>query len=228
MDDLIIEKNELSPLPTDMLDLVREHSEPLLDFGSADVGLLDALTKLSLDQHDEFRTSDWYEEFYRVSPFDHDDIQSLCTDALAAAEFQENRVSEIEDYVANGLNGVSVLYLPTYRRIEAEMPGNLMKGRRAGRRRVSSQHQRISTHLQMYGRKTPVSSWKTDQLINFGLEDVESKLENIAQSIKSGTFEAYTRIGGRTLEQLLTGPGAIENEPPKIDLVSDVSAYGSK
>lgn len=211
MDELLVEKKELSPLPADMLDLVREHAEPLLDFGSGDVGLLDALTKLSLDQHEEFRTSDWYEEFYRASPFEHDDIQSFCTDALAVAEFQANRVSEIEEYVSRGLNGVTVLYLPTYRRIEAEMPGNLMKNRGPRRRRVGS-------HIQMYGRKPTGSSWKTDQLINFGLEDVESKLESIAQSIKSGTFEAYTRIGGRTLEQLLSGPGKVESESPKIDL----------
>lgn len=211
MDELVVNKSELSPLPDNILELVREHAEPLLEFGSGDVGLVDALTKLSLDQHDEFRSSDWYEEFFRTSPFDQDDIQSLCNDVLEVVEFEENRVSEIEDYVSQGLDGVTVLYLPTYRRIEAEMPGNLKKSSGLRRRRVGS-------HMQIYGRKAANASWKTDQLIFFGLEDVESKLRDIAESIKRGTFEAYTRIGGRTLEQLLSGPGAVASEQPNIDL----------
>lgn len=212
MEELAVNKADLSPLPDNILDLVREQSEPLLDFGIGDVGLADALTKLSLGQHDEFRSSEWYEEFYRASPFDHDDIQTLCNDVLELVEYEENRVSEIENYVSQGLGGATVLYLPTYRRIEAEMPGSLKKSSGLRRRRVGP-------HAQMYGRKASSSSWKTDQLIFFGLEDVENKLASIAESIKRGTFEAYTRIGGRTLEQLLSGPGAVASDQPNIDLV---------
>ena len=55
-------------------------------------------------------------------------------------------------------------------------------------------------------------------MIYFGLEDVEQKLKSIAESIKSGTFDAYTRIGGRTLEQLLQGQGVLDADADKIDL----------
>ncbi|KAB7615438.1 AAA family ATPase [Amylibacter sp. SFDW26] len=69
-----------------------------------------------------------------------------------------------------------------------------------------------------YRSKKSNSSWSGDQLIYFGLEDVENKLRDIANTIKRTTFEAYTRIGGRTLEELLGGPNIPEQEASQFNI----------
>lgn len=209
-DELKVLKRELSPLPANILEKIEEEHEQLLHFGRDEDGLLDALTKLALGQKDDFFSTDWFDDFYQRSPFDRDDIESMCEDLVEVLSEDDNRVSEIEEYVKIGLSGVAVLYLPTYRRIEAEMPGGIRKSVMHRSRRRPTSH--------IFSDKKAASSWKSDQLIYFGLEDVEKRLRSIAESIKSGTFNAYTRIGGRTLEQLLSGPGAFDSGTDNIDL----------
>lgn len=210
--ELTVEKSELSPLPSNVLDIVNEEYEQLAHFGRDRDGLVEALTKLALGQKDEFFDTEWFHEFYQRSPFDREDITSMCEDVVEHLSNDQNRFADIEEYVSRGLDGASVLYLPTYRRIEAEMPGSFQKsagpfGVRPGMRPPSR-----------YRRKSGGASWKSDQLIYFGLEDVENRLRSIAEKIKSGTFDAYTRIGGRTLEELLSGPDAFESSNQDIDL----------
>lgn len=209
-DELSISKIELTPLPSNVLEIIQDHHDHLLQLGPED-GLIDALTKYALGQHEEFYDSDWFEHLHRTTPYDRDDIVSMCDELLESLPQEKNRFSEIEEYVKIGLAGVSVLYLPTYRRIEAEMPGNFRKSNAARRRRPSHIARPFSKH-------SSSSSWGEDQLIFFGLEDVETRLKNIAKSIRDGTFDAYTRIGGRTLEQLLSGPNANEGGTDIIDI----------
>ena len=209
-DELAVHKGELSPLPANILNDIRMHHEPLLRFSHDENSLLDALTKLAHGEKEEFFSSDWFDQFYGRSPFDREEIESMCDDAISEHSGQENRVSEIQDYVKKGLDGVAVLYLPTYRRIEAEMP--------RGFRKSDMRRGRLLPPSRRYRDSFSSSSWKSDQLIYFGLEDVEQKLKSIAESIKSGTFDAYTRIGGRTLEQLLQGQGVLDADADKIDL----------
>ncbi|NKE43905.1 AAA family ATPase [Roseomonas frigidaquae] len=89
--------------------------------------------------------------------------------------------------VAAALAGYTVLYLPTYRRIEASLPEYQF-------RTTSQRHRRIYKN-----------SWATDQLIHFGLQDVESKLFEMAEEIRRSTVQAFSSINGRTLDDLLFG-----------------------
>ncbi len=208
--ELIVSKKELSPLPHNILELIDERYEQLRHFSPDEESMIDALTKFATGQRDQFFDSAWFEIFYQRSPFDRDEITAMCEDLVENLPQEANRLSEIEEYVKDGLGGATVLYLPTYRRIEAEMPESFknseMKHRRQAGRPMSPYETRSSR-----------SSWQADQLIYFGLEDVENRLKSIAESIRSGTFEAYTRIGGRTLEQLLSGPGTIDLNSANID-----------
>ena len=208
-EELAVYKGEISALSANILNDIRVRHEPLLRYSRDEDSLLDALTKFALGEREEFFSSNWFNEFYLSSPFDRDDIESMCDDVIQGHSSQENRVSEIKDYVEKGLNGVAVLYLPTYRRIEAEMPG--------GFRKFDMRPGGMPVPLPRYRNRFLSSSWKSDQLIYFGLEDVEQRLDSIAESIKNGTFDAYTRIGGRTLEQLIEG-GGLDADADKIDL----------
>lgn len=207
--ELIVSKAELSPLPEDILTVLASKASPLFDYVEDETGLLNALTKLSLGQSDEFYDSEWFGAFYRASPFDRDDIESMCSEIVEGLPKSSNRIAEMESYVNDAFGNTKILYLPTYRRIEAEMPS-------AFRKQVA--RPRRTNFPPPYSRRKGISTWAADQLIYFGLEDVESRLREISDSIKSGTFDAYTRIGGRTLEQLLAGPGPHGSFTPHIDL----------
>lgn len=47
------------------------------------------------------------------------------------------------------------------------------------------------------------NEWGSDTLINFGLRDVEKRLLEITNSIRTGTLEAYSRLSADNLDQLL-------------------------
>lgn len=196
--ELLVEKGELSPLPSNMLEIIQHEHRNLIDIPSLGPSLVDALTNLSLGQKEEFFKSDWFTNFYHSNPYDKEEVLIICEDIVASNSSDGNRFQEIEKYVNDGLNGATILYLPTYRRIEAEMPEDF---------RNPNSHLKMRVNVgRPYNRRKSNSSWSSDQLIYFGLEDVETKLRQIADTIRRGTFEAYTRIGGRTLEQLLDGP----------------------
>ncbi len=214
-DELRVLKEKLTPLPENILDDINDSFPQLREFGSDDNALLDALAKLALGQSDEFYKSEWFSRFYGVSPFDRDDISNMCGELIDNLPESDSSFFEIAEYVKRGLDGVTVLYLPTYRRIEAEMPSDIMQSKASDPYYLHS-----SRHIlpnRMAAKRRSRSAWEVDQLIYFGLEDVENRLKNIAGSIRSATFDAYTRIGGRTLEQLLSVPGKLQNDPGKID-----------
>jgi hypothetical protein len=97
------------------------------------------------------------------------------------------------------MDGVSVLYLPTYRRIEADLPEFRRRGPVRSRRTKDD--------------------WDSDRLIFFGLEDVDRRLKAITSDIRKGTFEAYSRISARTLDQLLAaGTSTTEMNPENADI----------
>lgn len=210
-EELRVSKGELTPLPVNMLDLIDEQFPQIKEFVSDDSGLIDSLTKLALGQREEFTKSDWFETYYIHSPFDKEDIANMCEDLVANLPQGNSRFAEVEEYVKMGMGDITVLYLPTYRRIEAEMPGGFSKSAFRGRGFASA-------HTRQQLRRRSNSAWEADQLIYFGLEDVENRLRSIAQSIRAGTFDAYTRIGGRTLEQLLSDPGARQDDSDTLNV----------
>lgn len=210
-EELSVSKKELSPLPHNIIQLINDGPSYLREFGLDDDDLIEALTKLALGLTDEFLNTVWFKQFNQISPFDQSDISNMCVALIDSLPQEGNRLSEIKEYVKIGLGEVTVLYLPTYRRIEAEMPGSFKNSWARGRPRTRQS-------MGLYSERLSSSSWEADQLIYFGLEDVENQLKSIAESIKSGTFEAYTRIGGRTLEQLLFGLKVVETDSENIDL----------
>lgn len=213
-DELEVSKGELTPLPNDIINIIDDSFPQLREHGLDDNALLDALTKLAVGQTDEFYKSTWFDRFYRMSPFDREDVSTMCEELINNLPDSDSRFPEIEEYIRTGLGGATVLYLPTYRRIEAEMPSDIMRSKRSER---YYRHSRNVPPSRRAMHRRSRSSWEMDQLIYFGLEDVETRLKNIAELIRSGTFDAYTRIGGRTLEELLSGPGKLQGDPENID-----------
>ena len=202
-------KNEITPFPEDIMQIIIQQHSELIDDGDEST-LFDALLQLRLGNRDAFLESEWFDRYFRTSPYDREEIERMCNDVISQFPEENNRIDEIEAYVNEILGDISVLYLPTYRRIEAELPIGLRKNN--AKRNIYGRGPRGRFY-----RRKHLSGWEADKLIYFGLEDVQERLDDIAESIKIGTFEAYTRIGGRTLEQLLEGPKLQEGNEIDID-----------
>ncbi len=97
--------------------------------------------------------------------------------------------SKLAERIMAALDGVSVLYLPTFRRIEASLPEVQVQ-------QAQSKPWRDN------------GDWAADRLIFFGLEDIWQRLEAITNDIRRGTSDAFARISGRTLDQLIDGGDA--------------------
>ena len=100
---------------------------------------------------------------------------------------------------------VSVLYLPTYRRIEAGSDQDEPTNARAFVSGVRS------------GFKSK-SEWDSDKLMYFGLNDVDNKLKNKAQNIRQKALQAYSQASGETLKRLVNSESTNEIQFEDSDL----------
>jgi hypothetical protein len=88
------------------------------------------------------------------------------------------------------MDGVQVLYLPTYRRIEANFE-DVSLARNAPRRRATTS-QIVESEAEL------------DELIYFGLTDVEEKLATMTQFIQQSVVQAYSKLSGNLIDTLLS------------------------
>ncbi len=132
---------------------------------------------------EEFERSEGYRQLMIDSPMDGDDIRALC-EHLGAIFTASKAFAEAQRKLKSMLGGATVLYLPTYRRIEADLPE--FRRKRRGLLRAQMREE-----------------WDSDRLIFFGMRDVELRLRAMTSDIRKGTFDAYSKISARTIDQLL-------------------------
>jgi len=165
-------------------DFILEH----WNISSADIeDLLNSFEAGSLEDHP------LYERIYFESPYDKDDIQKAFERLQACAGEAQVGWKELQSLVKEALGDIEVIYLPTYRRVEVDLPQ--FRKSSSGRRGRSQRF--IKNEI-----------IKNDDLINFGLSDVEEKLSKLLEEIKESTLSAYSQISRNTLQQL-----AIKNNP---------------
>jgi len=121
------------------------------------------------------------------SPFDEDDILQRL-ERLRLSFYDSAYVSEFRKKVRSALGAVHVLYLPTYRRIEANFE-EVSLARNVPRRRLVSEIAETEP--------------ERDELIFFGLSDVEEKLAAMTQFIQRSVIEAYSKLSGNVIDTLL-------------------------
>lgn len=126
----------------------------------------------------QLRTLPAYKRLYAESPYGHEDIQERMQN-LIERHLNQEKFHELKKCLDLGLEGAKVLYLPTYRRIEA--------------------------NLQMEGK---VKEGAADRLIYFGLSDVEQTLKELSESIRKTTLESYLKISGKFLDNLVANSNA--------------------
>lgn len=224
--------NSLYPIDFDSIDITWADGETSTHkkselFGSLDSASLDAmaddrlfsqwgdvdkadaielLTRFIWGEQDEVVENKVYKEIYQSSPFDREDIlerlSAITEDYITAGTFKT-----LAAKAKQALQGAAVLYLPTYRRIEADLPEF---------RTTSSSRSPFRGHS-----RVSKDAWSSSRLIFFGMRDVEAKLTSIVTQIRKETLEAYSRSNGQTLEQLLESvPEAADNYREAFDLES--------
>jgi predicted ATPase len=160
---------------------------------------------------DSFGTSSEFLRIYYDSPRSREDL--LSTYQVAASEYQINSACEkLIKQVEAALAGTKILYLPTFRRIESEFAELDVKKPR-------------KRNFDLWYPSTDDYEDGDEQLIWFGMADVESKLDIFRSRIKNRTSESYSRISAQSLEDLLSPTTKIPSHitPDDKDFTSQIS-----
>lgn len=132
-----------------------------------------------------------FRQLYRLSPYDEDELFTRL-ERLRSVMYDSAYIAEFRKKITHALDGVQVLYLPTYRRIEADFQ-DVSLSRNEPLRRAS-------------GINDEGSESERDELIFFGLRDVEEKLVSMTQFIQRSMFESYSKLSGNVIDTLLGVP----------------------
>lgn len=170
---------------------------------------IDLITKFTIGDLDEAAQTRAFKDIYRESPWDKQELfeqlESVTSPIIQAGQF-----SSLHRQAQVALGDCAVLYLPTYRRIEADIPEYRMRPLQSN----------ISHALRNRNRQQK-DPWDSTKLIFFGMSDVEQKLNSIVTQIRDETLEAYSRSNGQTLEQLVDNSSSTDDaEQESFDIAS--------
>lgn len=170
--------------------LARRPARDLLEYGASPAQLLELVLFHSNNNRQQTVRHPVYRRIYQASPYDADDI-ILRLERLNSAMYDTAYIAEFRKDILKAMGEIQVLYLPTYRRIEADFE-EVSLTRNAPIRRISSDSSEKDS--------------ENDQLIFFGLSDVEEKLSQMTGFIQRSMFEAYSKLSGNLIDTLLGTP----------------------
>ncbi|MFK7780353.1 MAG: AAA family ATPase [Candidatus Gracilibacteria bacterium] len=105
------------------------------------------------------------------------------------------------DLITNELN-FSILYLPTYRRVEEDL-------KNLGTFRKKIHHHTNRDYYEELEEDLEVTD---DTLIHFGMEDVKQRVIKIENEIEKSTIAGFSKLTGEMLSQLLRGFPEVQDE----------------
>lgn len=170
-------------------------------------------SQISFLEMSEIRASNWYKEIYRYSPHSHDELARMISSAKANINNEDQVIYRKVQAIKDKLDGIEILYLPTYRRVEKS---NLREN--YSNRTDDPTFQNRPTQSYLRGSE----SVKAD--IAFGLADVETKLKSISEDIERRSNIDYRSLSATMLEDLMSG-----NTKPKgshhLPEINDLSRF---
>lgn len=167
--------------------LAKRQGRELLEYGGNPEQLMDLITVFVEGGPSKARAHPTFRRLFQVSPWDEDDIFNRL-ERLKSVMYDSSYMRDFRKRVQEVMGGVQVLYLPTYRRIEAAFEDVSLSRSTPRRRQISESNE---------------SEPERDELIYFGLSDVEEKLETMTQFIQRSMVEAYSRLSGNLIDTLL-------------------------
>ena len=155
-----------------------------------DILLLNELMNLYISNEKyKIRHNILFRRIYKETPYDEDDILNFLNKIILSMQ-NESYITDIKGTISEYLNNLHIVYLPTYRRIEAssfEIFG-ISEDRRIRFRNDDNLEQ--------------IESENSEKLINFGLSDVENQINKLTESIKNDLFISYNRVSSNIINYL--------------------------
>lgn len=151
---------------------------------------------------ESLRSNSYIYNAYLETNYSWDDLWKKCNEASEVYKtILNNQTKTIIRVLHEKLGDYEILYLPTYRRIEKPQ-----KNRRPQR------------HMEPYVRAKRRILQDISK-INYGLEDVENRLEEISEDIQKRTNYGYRQISAQIIEDLLFMPSlqSDQNELPDFE-----------
>lgn len=159
------------------------------------INLINKVTILGIEKIEKDST---YQHIYRTSPYSHNQLKEKLI-SLSLKIGTKDYFEEISNTISNALGNSSVLYLPTYRRIEAAFD-DMPFSKKTNRSGFNYDEHGIPDFEEYEDNE---DNEENDQLINFGLSDVELKLKQMSENVQQTLLEEYSRISGNMLDLML-------------------------
>ncbi|WP_448978998.1 AAA family ATPase [Neisseria sp.] len=155
-----------------------------------DILLLNELLNLYISNEKyKIRHNILFRRIYKETPYDEDDILNLLNKIILSMQ-NERYIADIKGTISKYLDNLHIVYLPTYRRIEAssfEIFG-ISEDRRVRFRNDNNLEQ--------------IESENSEKLINFGLFDVENQINKLTESIKKDLLISYNKVSSNIINYL--------------------------
>lgn len=136
-----------------------------------------------------FRDHPAVREMYGSSPFNYDEIDEHLNSLYQIVNSHNAELRELNDVVSAAMQGIEIVYLPTYRRIE-----NPLLSPRGRQRRSPGLHRR----LQHQNGGDPEPSH-----MNYGLEDVELRLNELSAEVERISNLEYRSASATIIDDAL-------------------------
>jgi predicted ATPase len=147
-----------------------------------------ALNYIDANGLDSFTHTEAFNVTYYNTPIGRSELVDLYNSAVDQYHITP-ACRDLTKELEYALGDLKILYLPTFRRIETEFS--------------EFNESNYSRRLDL-GIMNDDDDIEDDQLIWFGMSDVERKLEAFKENIKSQTFDSYSRLSAQSLETLLS------------------------
>lgn len=168
---------------------------------------------LSLDEKDfsNFRSEPVLESIYYNSPLNAEEM--IAGIRSIRADLDRNRSDELKiltQHIKEKVSGYEVLYLPTYRRVELPLAPREVA-------RVLRRVQHMPPHLERQRLNQRSRSRGHQYPIQFGLADVEERLNEISSQIQRESSLGYRVISANIIDELLAA-GRLAGVPGEASL----------
>lgn len=166
------------------------------------IGVLKQLESLNLSELDKFTNFDNNVSNIITTLIEKNEIRKFASTEMMAREIfkfcKEQPISDVFDKlekIRQDLN-FSILYLPTYRRVEEDLKNlGSFKERIIHRDNGRTYYKELEEDLEV----------TDDTLIHFGMEDVRKKIITVEQEIEKSTITGFSKLTGQMLSLFLNG-----------------------
>ncbi|WP_261644344.1 AAA family ATPase [Erwinia mallotivora] len=186
-DDLIVLEKE------DFLNRNESYNGKIYEFVANEVTYNEFIDFVKNFDEDDYSSREMISLITRRSPYA---VREVIEQVILLKASLSNNLSFLDDkfeYIKNKMDGVSVIYLPTYRRVEKSILAN-------SRELASLRENKMDFKVAPFRARA-----RRIKEIEFGLADVEFKLKAMSEEVERNSNIGYRNLSATMLEDLISG-----------------------